>query len=143
MPYILSRKYARKSDPDFFIAAARAIYCDWYLSDERRANALGGGIELTDHIPETQRWAFERAREWAASMVYDQTHGMGLTPCRALARLLDTWRASAESNSVHVDREPTDENLGWYAAMQAMGHGVGLDCCGVECARLPYLESGR
>jgi hypothetical protein len=30
-----------------------------------------------------------------------------------------------------------------YAAMRALGHGVGSDRCGVERARLPYLESGR
>ncbi len=68
MSYILSTKYARKSDSDFVIAAARAIYCDWYLSDEKREARLGGQCELTDVIPETQRWAFRSARMFAGAI---------------------------------------------------------------------------
>lgn len=42
------------------------------------------------------------------------------------------------------DREHTLETLGHYAAMQAMGHGVGLgDAFGDhECLRVPYVEFG-
>lgn len=44
------------------------------------------------------------------------------------------------------DREPTLQNFGHYAAMQAMGHGVGLDDVfgeGVsKVVKVPYVEFG-
>lgn len=131
MSYVLSRKFARATDCDFIVAAARAFYCDWYLSDEKRAARIERpGVELTDEIPETQRWAFRLARGWA----FDLTQH-ALAPDRVptmqcgldiLPRVLERWRDSAAAAG-GGDRDPTEENFGWYAAMQAMGRGVGLD----------------
>lgn len=131
MSYCLSTKYARKDDSDFVIAAARVIYCDWYLSDERRERAVSGpGVELTEVIPETQRWAFRQARKFAQAIALKEyCSDVGIQG--VLANWFKTWDG---------DREPTEENAGWYAAMQAMGHGVGLDDAGGLRVELPHLE---
>lgn len=132
MSYILSRKYARRTDSDFVVAAARAFYCDWYLSDERRERAISSpGAELTESIPETQRWAFELARGFVRQLEAKGPEGNRCT----IEQILAMWFARWDG-----DREPTEENAGWYAAMQAMGHGVGLDDAGGLCVNLPHVE---
>lgn len=141
MSYILSRKFACKDDSDFVVALARCIYCDWFLSDPvRESRVLSPGVDLTECIPETQRWAFQRARGYLLSL--ESESGM------PLAKLLDEWQADAkEADPVHVDRDASLENLGWYCGMQAVGHGVGLRNCGVDTAKyfkygnLPFLTS--
>lgn len=130
MSYILSRKYARKSDSDFVVAAARALYCDYMLS-AHPARYERSGAELTELIPETQRWAFRQARHFAARVV-ETKMPQRATLDSVLAEWFSTWKG---------DREATEENAGWYAAMQAMGHGVGLYDAGGLDIDLPHIEA--
>lgn len=128
MSYILSAKHARKSDSEFVIAAARAFYCDWYLSDEARERRVSGpGVELTEVIPETQRWAFALARKFVAQL--EQAAG------QSLPFILADFEASWDG-----DRDYSEENAGWYAAMEAMGHGVGLFLFGIDFDPMPRVE---
>ncbi|PWC98031.1 hypothetical protein [Azospirillum sp. TSO5] len=134
MAYVLSLKHARKSDSDFVIAAARAFYVDWYFSDlnPRKPNESKlSGCELTEEAPETQRWAFKLAREFATGLVGK------LGP--SLPVILEGWRKTWDEYA-HKDRESSDENMGWYAAMEAMGHGAGLFDFGIE-VDLPHIEA--
>lgn len=129
MSYVLSHKYARKSDNDFIVAAARAFYIDWYLSDPQREKAVSGpGVELTEVCPETQRWAFALAREF----VLDLEKAAGQPINNILADFEAVWYGR-ESYS--------EENAGWYAAMQAMGHGVGLWEYGIDFSPMPRVEA--
>lgn len=135
MSNILDRKFARKSDSDFVVAAARAIYCDWYLSDERREAAVSGPrVELTEVIPSTQRWAFRQARAFTGKLLECKHDSQFLAP--RLEAMLTGWFIGWKG-----DRESSEENAGWYAAMQAMGHGVGLSDAGGIKVDLPHLEA--
>jgi hypothetical protein len=150
MSYILSRKYARKSDPDFVVAAARAIYCDYTLSRMDEKGTTPGQCELTEVLPETAPWAFNLARNftielWCLLCTGSKTKlPLDWNPepshLNAATDKLLTHLQSMPDNG-HADRDRSDENLGWYAAMQAMGHGVGLRECGIDIDRLPHLEA--
>lgn len=145
MSYVLSRKFARATDCDFIVAAARAFYCDWYLSDEKRAARIERpGVELTDEIPETQRWAFRLARAFATRLATRANESRGYAPPHAptasLPTLLAEWVDIANA-SPGGDRDPTEENFGWYAAMQAMGHGVGLNDAFGFRVEVPHAEA--
>lgn len=132
MSYILSARYARRDDDEFTIAAARALYVDWWCS---RMEELGrdkgwSGCELTELAPETQRWAFQQVRPWVQRLA--EMFGPDYR---------DVWRELWDAYE-YSDRPSDDENMGWYAAMEAMGHGVGLSDFGID-VRLPSLEAMR
>lgn len=135
MSYILSTKHARKSDRDFIVAAARAYYVCWWADNEEEKGRCHGGCELTDVAPETQPWAFKAARELA--MLISLKLRRSLKYEIFLDSILESWRRDADMR--RADRDLTEENLGWYAAMQAMGHGVGLRDLGIV-ADIPYLD---
>jgi len=126
MSYILSTKYSRQSDSDFIIAAARAFYVDWWCNRMEELGQTDGwsGCELTEIAPETQRWAFKTAREFHHDIIKHVD-----------ASYLDHWREQWSG-----DREGTDDMIGWYAAMEAMGHGVGLWEYGID-VDLPHVEA--
>lgn len=129
MSYVLSTKHARRSDPDFVVAAARAFYCDWYLSDEARERRVSGaGVELTEVIPETQRWAFKLARRFVERLEAAAGH--------SLPHILTDFEASWSG-----DLDYSEENAGWYAAMEAMGHGVGLYLFSIDFDPMPRVEA--
>lgn len=130
MSYILSRKYARKSDSDFVVAAARAFYCDYMLSAHETRYSRSGA-ELTELVPETQRWAFRQAREFAQKIMTQ----VGM-PTADISIVIAEWFKDWDG-----DRDATEENAGWYAAMQAMGHGVGLYDAGRIEFDVPHTEA--
>lgn len=134
MAYILSTKHARKSDSDFVVAAARAFYVDWYLSNEKRERRVSEpGVELTEVCPETQRWAFKLARDFARQI--EEAYKL------PLGSILDKWAEYAEAYP-YRDRDADETDLGWYAAMGAMGHGVGLSTVfGIEADEVPSIEA--
>ncbi len=149
MTYILSREHARKSDSDFTVAAARAIYCDYTLNRMDEKGTTPGGCELTEVLPATQPWAFKLARRftvecWLRLCLHSRLKQFNgaLPPARVA---LASERLVAYLQSLPgirpADRERTPDILGWYAAMQAMGHGVGLRECGIDVGRLPHLEA--
>lgn len=136
-----STRYASKSEHPFVLAAARAFYVDWWLNvdpdasgEGRNSRRIGSGCEILDIAPQTQRWAIKLARQFAADIA--TRYGT------SLEHILEQWQAYAETAD-HADREATIENLGFYAAMQAMGHGVSLWDCGVELGApgLPRVEA--
>lgn len=129
MSYVLCRKNARKNDRDFIVAVARCIYVNEWTDRMERQNRDHGwaGAELTEITPATQRWAFEVARAFVMRLE-DQFK-------QNLDEILLDWEERWDG-----DREFNEENAGWYCAMQAMGHGVGLrDAGGLDIDRLPYL----
>lgn len=127
MSSILCRKNARKSDSDFVVAAARAFYVDWWAREqEERGRSLRG--EILDYAPPTARWAFRLARRFAR----DTATALQ----RPLPDIITDWLAQWDG-----DRKASAEMAGWYAAMQAMGHGVGLNDAGGIDVDLPYVES--
>ena len=133
-----STRYARKSDSDFVLAAGRAFYVDYWAMIGQDENGNGGngdkvpgGCDLLDYAPQTQRWALALARSFVADLERKFA--------RPIAGLIEEWRTTAEG-ARYCDRDPTDINLGFYAAMEAMGHGVGLGDMGID-VDLPYIEA--
>ena len=62
----------------------------------------------------------------------------------ANAQTIDALMQYIERNA-GGDRDATIESFGHYAAMQAMGHGVGLNDAFGDCAKfiaVPYVEFG-
>lgn len=110
-----------------FFASAWADQCE-----EAGESGMLSGQEIMDVMPATlDPAALSAARTLAAEMV--RLNGASLDS------LLERIAEIADG-----DREPTADNFGHYAAMQAMGHGVGLyDAFGraiYEAIRVPYIE---
>lgn len=137
-------RYARKSDGDFVLAAGRAFWADYWAN--RNEDKIGPGTEILDLAPQTPRWALKLGRKLMHALAdtykIPATYGVPPRPYRDSIRdsaLCAKLRFAADRDK--GDRYPSDSNLGWYAAMQAMGHGVGLECCGLESIRVPYMEA--
>ena len=138
MSTIDCRKYARQTDCDFVVAAARAFYCEWYLSDDRReASVSGPGVELTDVIPETERWAFAMARQFAEEFERRNRDNIGHDEAIAYTSF---WLGQSDEFKRHQTNNNSELEAGWYAAMQAMGHGVGLADYGIDDVDCGHVE---
>lgn len=135
MANILSCENGRVGDGAFVIAAARAFYVDWWVSwaEEHRPSLIRPQCELTEIAPATARWAFALAR----SFVTELERCLG----KPLDALLEEWEASWTPDRPR-DGEWSEQLAGWYAAMEAMGHGVGLFLFGIEVGRhMPMIEA--
>lgn len=113
-----------------FFASAWADQCE-----EAGESGMLSGQEIMNVMPATlDPAALSAARTLAIALV--RANG-GADLETLLARIVEI---------ADGDREPTAENFGHYAAMQAMGHGVGLyDAFGkvaYEMIRVPYVEFG-
>lgn len=139
MSYLLSKKHARKDDCDFIVAAARAFYVDWWCNRMGELGKLPGGCELTDVAPETQPWAFKQARDLARYICLDKRRSLRYDIF--LSYVITDWIKESEAYE-YRDREPTEDILGWYAAMSSMGHGVGLEDLGISSYGIRRMESG-
>ena len=112
----------------FTLYAARAFFASAW------ADAVGystPGGDIMDDMPDVIDPAAVHA---ADTLLRDMLRANGCTDAAAmLARCPDDG-----------DRDHTMEALGHYAAMQAMGHGVGLgDAFGDHyCLIVPYVEFG-
>lgn len=98
----------------------------------------GPGVDIMDVMPEeTDRAAIRAAAELALKVV--AVYGDTLT--MAYHCTMDVVRRN-HSLSLRVVNELTPELWGHYAAMQAMGHGVGLYDYGIDRDVLdtPHLE---
>lgn len=121
---------------------ARAFFASAWADAAEEANAqpwpMGG--EIMAHMPETVDPAAVHA---AATLVMDMERVNGMGVVDILARV----RAIIAESGKGVDREPSAKMFGHYAAMQAMGHGVGLDdAFGQEVyslVQVPYVEFGE
>lgn len=115
-------------------AMARAFFASaWADQAEECGESLRG--EIMDQIPATIDPAALRAAETLARDMIRANGG------RSLAELFELAASFGEG-----DRDATEENFGHYAAMQAMGHGVGIgDAFGskaYDALRVPYCEFG-
>ena len=119
------------TDNDMFILhAARAFFASaWADMAEENGHALRG--EIMDQVPGTiDPAAFHAAITLLMKMLRDNG-------CADTGEML----AHCPDDG---DRPHDLESLGHYAAMQAMGHGVGLgDAFGNhDCLTVPYIEFG-
>jgi hypothetical protein len=116
-------------------AMALAFFASAYADRaEETGNSLRG--EIMDQLPET----IDPAAMHAANTLYMDLERINKRPVEYLFRLLcDVCKGQG-------DREHTEDIFGHYAAMQAMGHGVGLDDAFGRNARqyvqVPYVEFG-
>jgi len=121
---------------EFELHAARAFFaCAWADQCEESDNAdMMSGREIMGIMPGT----LDPAALHAA-----RTLRMGVE--RANGKPVADIRADIESIA-DGDRLPTMEFFGHYAAMQSMGHGVGLyDAFGkaaCDAVKIPYVEFG-
>jgi len=117
----------------FVVHASRAFFASaWADQEEESGNSCGG--EILDRMPEeTDKSAIQAGRTLAIGI--ETANGKSITE-------LMTWIENVGDG----DRPETLEFFGHYAAMQAMGHGVGLaDAFGdtvYETVRIPYVEFG-
>ena len=118
------------SNDQFQLHAARAFFAyAWADAVEENGATLRG--EIMDQMPDDIDPAATHA---ARTLLFDMLRANSCADAAAmLAKCPDEG-----------DRPHTLETLGHYAAMQAMGHGVGLgDAFGDhECLRVPYVEFG-
>ena len=120
----------------FELHAARAFFASAWADacDESEQSALIAGAEILDVMPDE----LDPAAVHAA-----QTLRMDIE--RLNGKTIDEMMAYIVTNP-HGDRPPTLEMFGHYAAMQAMGHGVGLhDAFGRPVDRnihVGYVEFG-
>lgn len=113
--------------------AARAFFASAWADAEEEAGQARSG-EILDRIPaEPDPAAWNAARTLVMGMELGNKNSM-----TELIRIVET-----QGNG---DRPNTLEFFGHYAAMQAMGHGVGLaDAFGAavhEQVKVPYIEFG-
>jgi len=120
-------QHAVPSDTLFVLAAARAIWTEIWL--EQNADTLPAGAYIDDYVPETPVQSLEEARHFVQRVLSKAQKG-------SVDALLTEWR---KRWSPDADPPYSPACAGWYAAMEAMGHGVGLFRFGVQ-VDLPYLE---
>lgn len=116
---------------DFIRGASRAIWADAWMSaiedmiddrDARRAGLIpGGGERWEDYIPDAPRVALRDGVKLARKLK---------------AKTADVAKINA---GLANGRLPDSETVGWYAAMQYLGHDVGLGDYGIYI-KLSYGE---
>lgn len=117
--------------------AARAFFASAWAdaADESDDSPIGAGTEIMDVMPkEIDPAAVHAARTLRMDM--ERLNG------RTIGEMLGQIERDGDG-----DRPNTVEHFGHYAAMQAMGHGVGLhDAFGSaihDTIRVPYVEFGQ
>ena len=125
-----------KESSEFEQHAARAFFAIAWAdaSDESEDSPIGPGTEIFDVMPdEIDPAAIDAARTLRTDL--ERINGKTIS---ALMCLIERYGDG--------DRPNTIESFGHYAAMQAMGHGVGLyDAFGSEICKaikVPYVEFG-
>ncbi len=112
-------------------AMAKAFFASAWASAAEEAGQPPRGEIMNEMPAAIDPAAVAEAESLAAAMVRDNG--------RSLTDMLAWIEEHADG-----DREPTADMFGHYAAMQAMGHGVGLsDAFGSdvrEAIKVPYLE---
>ena len=121
---------------EFEIHAALAFFASAWAdaADESDDSPIGPGTEIMDVMPsDVDPAAVHAAR--TLRMDIERINGA------SIAQLMERIESMADG-----DRPATMEFFGHYAAMQAMGHGVGLrDAFGSEVydsIKVPYVEFG-
>ena len=121
---------------EFLHHAARAFFASAWadMADECESNVIGPGVEIMDVMPDEIDPAAIHAAKTLA-MDIERVNGK---PLESLMRIIEEKGGG--------DRPNTVEYFGHYAAMQAMGHGVGLaDAFGKkvhDVVKVPHIEFG-
>ena len=114
-----------------FFASAWAEQCE----ECGHGNILSGN-EILDLIPDE----IDPAAIHAAETLYMDMERVNNVSIEEL------FERAVYLHGGYADRNPTPENFGFYCAMQAMGHGVGLvDAFGAQARdsiQIPYVEFG-
>jgi hypothetical protein len=121
---------------EFIYHASRAFFASAWadMAEEQDKIPWPCGSEIMNYLPsEIDPEAIEAAETLASDI--ERINGK---PLESLLDLID--------DTADGDRPATAEYFGHYAAMQAMGHGVGLqDAFGSEVydvVKIPYIEFG-
>lgn len=111
---------------------ARAYHaCAWADAEEEEGRSLGG-CEILDVMPDDEPSEATKAAEGLAA---------------AMEKANDMTLVAIMARGTGGDRPCNPEMFGHYAAMQAMGHGVGLESVGISShgpkadVKVPYWES--
>lgn len=116
--------------------AAKAFFASAWAdaADEAPDSPIGAGAEIFDVLPDDMDPAAMRAARTLRADI-ERVNG------RTVAQMMREIEEAGDG-----DRDNTIEFFGHYAAMQAMGHGVGLaDAFGDdvrEAIKVPYIEFG-
>ena len=121
---------------EFIHHASRAFFASAWadMADECGADVIGPGTEIMDVMPDE----IDPAAIHAANTLMMDIERVNGKPLESLMAVIE--------EKGDGDRPNTVEMFGHYAAMQAMGHGVGLyDAFGSEVhdvVKVPYIEFG-
>lgn len=121
---------------EFELHAARAFFaCAWAdAADESENSPIGPGTEIMSVMPDTIDPAAIHAARTLRMDIERENNA-------SIYQLMAIIERDGDG-----DRENTVEMFGHYAAMQAMGHGVGLhDAFGsdiYDAIKIPYCEFG-
>lgn len=135
--FILSNlKEKQAMETEFEQHAARAFFASaWADACDEEGPGVPSGAEIMDIMPDEVDPAAMHA---ARTLRFDIERANGCSVSVLLARI--------RANSEHGYRPKTMEYFGHYAAMQAMGHGVGLDDAFgsdvYDSIKIPYVEFG-
>lgn len=122
----------------FILHAARAFFASAWADacEEAGESSMLSGQEILHIMPEEIDPAAVHAAVTLA-MAFEEANKCTIADAQAW------FEANADGSG---DREPSIEVFGHYAAMQAMGHGVGLtDAFGSDQGKrfeVPYIEFG-
>jgi hypothetical protein len=121
---------------EFIYHASRAFFASAWadMADECESDVIGPGTEIMDVMPD----GIDPAAIHAAKTLVMDIERVNQKPLESLLDIID--------NLHNGDRPPTAEFFGHYAAMQAMGHGVGLyEAFGkkvYDVVKVPHIEFG-
>ena len=119
---------------EFIHHASRAFFASAWadMADESGSDNIRPGTEIMNVMPDE----IDPAAIHAANTLMMDIEQVNGKPLESLLDIID--------NLHNGDRPPTAEFFGHYAAMQAMGHGVGLyDSFGKEVhdvVKVPHIE---
>lgn len=117
------------------LGMARAFFCSaWADQANECGHQFAPGTELTDAMPQELEPAAYHA---ADTLIFDMERANGCP-------ISDQWDETTRGNVDASELREKPELWGHYAAMQAMGHGVGLGDYGIgeDMVRVPYVEFG-
>ena len=121
---------------EFIHHASKAFFASAWadMADECGSDVIGMGVEIMSVMPDE----IDPAAIHAANTLASDIERINGKPLESLLDLID--------DIADGDRPATAEYFGHYAAMQAMGHGVGLyDSFGSEVydvVKIPYIAFG-
>jgi hypothetical protein len=116
---------------------ARAAFADaWATEQEESEDGMNlSGVEIFDVMPDETPSDYLKCADRLAT---------ALCQCNGVASLEALYaRASSFRVERYADRKLSPELFGHYCAMEAMGHGVGLDSFGLRTVDGGIVRSGE